>query len=318
MKRSMIFTKSPKSMRLKIICLSAILLSSCAFDDVEDTYSYTSVLFPYKDYNRNLIVGEGLKLNVGIIFSGVINNKQDRNVQYVIDPSLVTGEQKTVLPSTYYTCGHPSLIVVPKGELKGYLPVTIDSVAFLNDPKSLTGEYILPLRLVSSPDVDSIDPGLNSICISVSYYARQHGYYTYSGQINTTKGGSVLNDAAYANNSSVTDSRRFLKTVGYNKFCVMADETNSSDPAKGTYTFLMDVPVNGSGTVTISADPNSPVKVYPDGESTYDADNKIFRLLYTYTLNDGTVCKVSETLVFRNRIRDVQDNGLYINEWRGF
>jgi hypothetical protein len=30
------------------------------------------------------------------------------------------------------------------------------------------------------------------------------------------------------------------------------------------------------------------------------------------------VCKVSESLVFRNRIRDVQSNGLYINEWRGF
>lgn len=304
-------------MRLIIICLNAILLSSCAFDDVEDTYSYTSVLFPYRDYNRNIIVGEGLKLNVGIIFSGVINNKQDRNVQYVIDPSLVIGEQKTVLPSSYYACGHPSLIVVPKGELKGYLPVTIDSVAFLNDPKSLTGEYILPLRLVSSSDVDSIDPGLNSIRISISYYARQHGYYTYSGQINKTKGGSV-SDAAYANNSSVTDSRRFLETVGYNKFRVRADETNSSDPAKGAYTFLMDVPVNGSDAVTISADPNSSVKVYPDGESTYDADNKTFRLSYTYTLNDGAVCKISETLVFRNRIRDVQDNGLYINEWREF
>ncbi|MDR3060841.1 MAG: DUF1735 domain-containing protein [Dysgonamonadaceae bacterium] len=316
MRQNMIFRKSPTSLRLKLICLSAILLVSCGFEDVEDTYSYTSVLFPYGAYNRNLIVGEGLKLDVGIIFSGVLNNKQDRNIQYVIDPSLVTGEQKTVLPSTFYTCKHPSLIVVPKGELKGYLPVALDSVAFLNDPKSLTGEYILPLRLVSSSDVDSIDPGLNSICISISYYARQHGYYTYSGKINKTKGGSVLNDGAYANNPSVTDSRRFLKTVGYNKFCVTADETNNSDPAKGVYTFFMEVPVNGGGAVTISADPNSPVKVYPDGESTYDADNKTFRLSYTYTSNDGTVCKISETLVFRNRIRDVQDNGLYINEWR--
>lgn len=295
----------------------AILNYSCAFDDKEIGYDYTSVLFPYQDYNRNIIVGEGLSLGVGITLAGVIDNNKDRVVRYTIDPSLITESGKDVLPPSYYACENTSQMVIPKNSLKGYLRVDLDSTLFLGDEKSLTGEYILPIRLVSSSDVDSISPDLGFIRISISYYARQHGYYTYSGQITRTKNGNVTN-ADYSNQSSVTDSRRFLNTVGPDRFRVEADATNNADPANDAYTFLIDVPVNGGGNVAISTDPASPVEVHPDGISTYDADSKTFTLHYTYTATDGTVCKVSESLVFRNRIRDVQSNGLYINEWRGF
>jgi hypothetical protein len=299
------------------LAVVAMLSYSCSFDDNEIVYSYTSVLFPYQDYNRNIMVGEGLSLNVGITMAGVINNDRDRVVQYIIDPSLITESGKSILPSSYYKCENTSQMVVPKNSLKGYMHVELDSTLFLGDKKSLTGEYILPIRLVSSSDVDSISPDLGFIRISISYYARQHGYYTYSGNIVKTKAGNVTS-ADYSNQPSVTDSRRFLNTVGPDRFRVEADATNAADPATGVYTFLLDVPVNGGGNVTISADPDSPVQVYPDGASTYNVESKTFTLNYTYTAADGTTCKVSESLVFRNRIRDVQSNGLYINEWRGF
>ncbi|MDR0698919.1 MAG: DUF1735 domain-containing protein [Tannerella sp.] len=298
------------------LAVVAILNYSCEFDDKAIVYPYTSVLFPYQDYNRNIMVGEGLSLEVGITLAGVLDNNKDRVIQYIIDPSLITESEQSVLPASYYTCENTSQMVVPKNSLKGYLRVDLDSALFLGDEKSLTGEYILPIRLVSSPDVDSIVPDLSFIRISISYYARQHGYYTYSGQIVRTKNGNVTN-ANYSNQSSVTDSRRFLNTVGPDRFRVEADATNSSDPANGAYSFLISVPVSGSGNVIISADPASPVEVHPDGASAYDAESKTFTLSYTYTTADGTVCKVSESLVFRNRIRDVQSNGLYINEWRG-
>ncbi|MDR0573552.1 MAG: DUF1735 domain-containing protein [Tannerella sp.] len=295
----------------------ALLSYSCAFDDNEIVYDYTSALFPYQDYNRNIMVGEGLSLNVGITLAGVLDNKKDRVIQYIIDPSLITESDKSILPSSYYKCENTSQMVIPKNSLKGYMHVGLDSALFLGDEKSLTGEYVLPIRLVSSSDVDSISPDLGFIRISISYYARQHGYYTYSGTIVKTKGGNVTT-AAYSNQSSVTDSRRFLNTAGPDRFRVEADATNGADPANGAYTFLLDVPVSGGGNVAISPDPDSPVKVYPDGVSAYDVASKTFTLNYTYTATDGTVCDVSESLVFRNRIRDVQSNGLYINEWRGF
>lgn len=307
-----------KKYRIHAALAAAALLSySCGFDDKEIVYPYTSALFPYQDYNRNIIVGEGLSLEVGITLAGTLDNDRDRAVRYAIDPSLITDGGQAALPPSYYACSDASQIIVPENSLKGYLHIALDSALFLGDARSLTGEYVLPVRLVSSPDVDSISPGLSFIRISISYYARQHGYYTYSGEIVRTKDGNTTS-AAYSNQPSTTDSRRFLHTVGPARLRVEADATNAADPAcADACTFLIDVPVNGGGAVVIAPDPLSTVEVHPDGPSAYDAESKTFTLRYAYTAADGAACKVSESLVFRNRIRDVQSNGLYINEWRG-
>ncbi|MDR2472232.1 MAG: DUF1735 domain-containing protein [Tannerella sp.] len=298
--------------KLYILLLTAAFgLASCGFEDTDIVYDYTSVMFPYQDYNRNIIVGEGLSLDLGVTFAGVINNKKDRLINYTVDPTLINDASKTPLPAGYYSCA-TSQIIVPKNELKGYMRITLDSAAFLADAKSLTGEFILPVRLLESQDVDSVSPYLGVIRIAISYYARQHGYYTYSGSV--TKGGAA--SVQYANNATLTDSRRFLNTVAPDRMRVVADATNKDDPANGVYSFIVQAPVTGSGAVSIIADDASPLEVKPDEASSYDADTKTFTLNYSYTLTDGTACKVSETLVYRNRIRDVQPNGLYINEWR--
>ncbi|MDR1668243.1 MAG: DUF1735 domain-containing protein [Bacteroidales bacterium] len=307
-------------MKRYLILFAAVALianGACKFDDPDVSYSYTSVLFPNQDYNRNIIVGEGLRLNVGIVFSGVVSNDRDRIVAYEIDPALIVTAGKLELPPAYYVCGDPSYITVPAGQLKGYLPVQLDSVAFLNDPKSLTGEYVLPIRLVSSSNVDSISEGLDFMRISISYYAKQHGNYTYEGSVSRSTTGGVTTDTTYCNIASETNGIRFLQTTGPTSFRMTADPTNSYDPAKAdNFAFLLDVPTRG-GAVTIAADPASAVAVTPDGTSDYNAATKTFQLNYKYTLPDGTECRISETLIFRNRIRDVQENGLYINEWRG-
>lgn len=297
------------------VAFAILFLASCSFEDGEDIYPYTSALFVYQDYNRNIVVGEGLQIEAGITFAGMIDNKKDRIVEYVVDPSLVTSSNKSILPSSYYTLGHASQIVIPKGKLKGYLPIIIDSTAFLKDPKSLTGEYILPLRIISSPDVDSIPEATNHIRISISYFAKQHGYYNYSGSVTKQKNGATDAVVNYKNISTETNSIRFLQTYGPTSFAVRYDQKNSADPAKD-FIFLLQVPTSGSSAVTISPHPDSPVEVHSNGNCTYDAENRTFHLSYKYTLPDGTVCEVLEDLIFRNRIRDVQDNGLYINEWR--
>lgn len=303
----------------KYLLFAIILLatfSSCSFEDEEITYPYTSVYLPYQVYNRNIVVGEGLGLEIGVIFSGVLENNKERTVKYEIDPSLINTAGQSELPPSYYTIDG-SEIRVPKGGLKGYLPVKLDSVAFLNDPKSLTGEYILPIRLVSSSNVDSINRAMDYMKLSVSYYAKQHGNYTYSGTLVKTEGG-VSEEITYQNVSTVTNSFRFLKTAGPRRMQVVADATGTSvDPAKGTYTFMIEVATHGGGVVTITADPASTVAIAQDGECTYDVVSKTFKLNYKYTIGNATY-KASENLVFRNRIRDVQADGLYINEWRGF
>jgi hypothetical protein len=55
--------------------------------------------------------------------------------------------------------------------------------------------------------------------------------------------------------------------------------------------------------------------VTPNGSSTYDEANYTFILNYKYS-SGGFDYEVADTLTFRNRIRDVQEDGLGVNEWR--
>jgi hypothetical protein len=299
-------------------------LAGCTFSDPDLTYPYTSVLFTYQDYNRNVVVGEGLNLNAGIVLAGILDNKENRIVNYEIDPSLLDGTDKSLLPASYYKLGHPSQIVIPKGDLKGYLPVVLDSMAFLSDPKSLTGEYVLPIRLVSCAGVDVILEEKSSVRMSISYFGKQYGFYYYSGDFDKIMDGVAYVSSSYSYVRTDNESKRFIQTVSATGFRMVADAKNLNDPmnilsadgrtVEKSISFLIDVPTFGT-SVTITADPNSPFEVHPDGTSTYDPDRRTFHLKYTWLLPDGTVCKVTEDLVFRNRIRDDQGNDIYINEW---
>ncbi len=295
------------------LTLIASLLASCGYDDELVVFEYTMIKFPNQNYVRNVIVGEGLEMNVGVSFSGVLQNTMQREVDYVIDTSLIP-DGKTILPADYYSAGNATTIVIPKGSLEGYLNVKLDSAKFVDDPKSLTGEYVIPIKLVSSNNIDSINQVMNYMVISVSYFAKQQANYTYTGSVTKSKN-SILTEVSYQNDPGQNESFRLFKTIGPTRLKLVADQIGNNDPAKGTYSFLVDVPING-GVVSILPDPASVIAVTPVGESTYNAGNRTFILTYSYTLNDGTVCNATETMIFRNRIRDLQENGVYINDWR--
>lgn len=300
-----------------ILLLFPLLMSlvGCGFDDQKAEFPVKKVLFTYQKYNRQLVVGEGLQLQVGVVFAGLPKSDRNRVVEYVIDPSLVTAANQSVLPADYYKFDDPSQIVIPKGQLKGYMPVRIDSARFVNDPKALTGEYILPVRIVKA-DADAITEGKGYTLISISYQGKQYGNYEYSGTRTNT---STQEKQHYANVKTTTNSIRQLQTVGADTFRVYADQQGTNDPAKGRYSFHITLPVKGSGEVTIAPDPDylPGIEVEADGQSTYDAGTKTFVLRYKYTQN-GVEWRAQETMTFRNRIRDDQGDGRVLYEWRGF
>ena len=316
------------ALKVFVICAVFTGYTGCKFDDYELQYPYTSVLFTYQDYVRNIVVGEGLKFNAGIVLAGVVDNKSDRTVQFEIDNTLVPDymqleEGVSILPPAYYTLGHPSEIIVPAGQLKGYLPIEMDSVAFLSDPKSITGEYLLPIRLVASADVDSIVPDKSYVRVSVSYFGKQHAYYHYSGNFYKIMDGVVYDFKTFSYIWTENESKRFIKTVGPTKFSMVADDRNTGDPLNiltgsnvtGRVSFFINVEPAGT-SATIETDAASPYDVRPSGTSSYDSDTRTFHLEYEWTIDDGTVCRVEEDLVFRNRIRDDQGNGISVIEWR--
>ncbi|MCW0484252.1 BT_3987 domain-containing protein [Gaoshiqia sediminis] len=301
-----------------ILLILSSILGSCGFEEEVISYGTTSVYFYNQEYNRNIVVGEGLDLKAGIMFSGLINNDQDRVVQYDIDPSVILDPSKTMMPANYYTLSGTSQFVVPKGEEQGYVEIEIDSTAFLADPKSLTGEYVIPFRLISSTDVDSINTAKDYMVISVSYWAKQHGNYNYSGQTIRKSSGVAVDTLVYENTSTISESVRELETVGPNMMKVIPDGTaGSKDPASGKFSFNVEVPTLGGGSVIVTTGQGSAIEISPDGSSVYDEASKTFYLSYQY--NDGTYdCFATDTMVFRNRIRDIQADGQGVNEWRGF
>lgn len=300
------------------ILIISVLISSCSVEDYDVTFGTTITYFYNQEYNRNVVVGEGLKVKPGIMLSGLLKNNQNWAVSYVIDPSIITDESKTPLPQEYYTLGNSSKIIIPAGQFQGYLDVTLDSLKFLADPKSLTGEYVIPVRLTESNDVDSINSGKNHIVMSVSYWAKQHGNYYYNGQTIRKQNSESVDTLKYRYDKSNNNSVRQLVTVAPTTLKMLADEISSGhDPAKGKFTFNLEVPTYGGGKISLAGDPDSNIPIQPDGESRYDEATKTFYLHYKYT--DGQYeCFVADTLVFRNRVRDVQADGQGVNEWRGF
>lgn len=302
-----------KNITLLIIAvLAAWFMQACSFDAYDEQYPTKSVLFTYQSYNRQLVVGEGLEFKIGAVFSGMPENDRDRQIKYVVDPSLV-GSGQTLLPADYYTEATPGQLVVAKGQLKGYGHVKLDSAKFVSDPKALTGEYVLPVRIVYA-DADTISPGKEFMILSLRYEGKQYGNYNYTGKRTDDSG----NEETYANNPTATPSVRQLQTIAPNRFRLIADPNGAAgDPQSETYSLLLTAPVSGSGPVWIETDPDNfpEVTVEPDGESSYDASARTFVLKYKYTVK-GVSWHAAETLVFRNRIRDDQGDGRYLNEWR--
>lgn len=301
-----------------LLFVAATIFNSCKFDDIEDSYGTTSAFFWNQNYNRNIVIGEGLIFKPGIVLGGLVANDKSRVVKYVIDPSLVTDPSKSVLPANYYTLGNQTDITIKAGEFMGYLDVKMDSVAFLSDPKSLTGEYVLPVKLTGSNDVDSINANKNYMLVSISYWAKQHGNYFYNGTAVKKTAGATVATVNYEDLKNTANSIRQLLTVNPTTLKLVADKTAPSiDPAKNKYSFYVTVASLGGGNVVISADPASTIAVSPMGASSYDEATKTFTLNYKYTDGANEV-EISEKMVFRNRIRDVQSDGLGVNEYRGF
>jgi len=307
-------------MKTKVFFLLIVsfLINSGCVEDYDVTLGSTISYFYYQEYNRNVVVGEGLRVKPGVMLSGLIVNDEERSVNFEVDPSLIFDDTKTLLPDDYYTLGSNSEIKIPAGEFQGYLNVELDSLKFLADPKSLTGEYVLPIRLTGTNNVDSVNPGKNYIVMSVSYWAKQHGNYYYNGQTIRKQGVNTIDTLKYQYDKSNNNSVRELLTTGPTTLSMLPDPVSSGqDPARGKFTLHLDIPTYGGGVISLTGDPDSNIAVSPDGDSSYDEETKTFYLNYRY--NDGTYdCFANDTLVFRNRVRDMQSDGQGVNEWRGF
>ncbi|MCF7561566.1 DUF5627 domain-containing protein [Sabulilitoribacter multivorans] len=173
-------------MKIKFLIILALAFSFMACENQEnefDDFGSTSVYFPFQTPVRTLILGEydlGFNENdnngrfeIGVVMSGVYENKIDRRVHFELAPELIDPVQLAgigvdsvnvkVLPAAYYTIEQQSPVTIPSGSTKGRIPVQLED-AFFDDPLSFAefGEvhYVIPLRITDYEELDSLLTGV--------------------------------------------------------------------------------------------------------------------------------------------------------------
>jgi hypothetical protein len=308
------------------LLILSIALFSC-YDEYVNDFTYSSIYFSYQFDVRTVVVGEGMKVDLGVALSGVDGNKTDRNVSFSIDNSLITPAILTSmkgganyikssvsgvntllpLPSNYYTLSDNSQIVIKSGQNSGSIVLKADSVNFLADATTLKANYAIGLNITSA-DADTILPLKRYSVVGLKYENMLFGKYWHGG-VTTVKdaGGNVVQTIKYYTSIPTPENTIWtLTTVGPN--ALVSNGYSNSTTAKQE----LNITLNGTD-IAISSGTGSTNIYLPDGASTFNAakllqNRKIF-LNYKYVIGANTYY-AQDTLTFRNRIRDG------INEWQ--
>src|SRR5690606_22391318 len=200
---------------------------------------YQSVYFAYQYPVRTVTLGEDIfdtsldneyKVQVMATTGGVYNNLQDITINFEVDDSMTEnivfnpgGADVIPLPTNYYTLASNE-IVIPKGSITGGVEVQLTD-AFFNDPKALTTNYVLPIRMTNLVNADTISsgvPGVGSqlrkavaddwdiapkdyIFYAIKYINTWHGNYLRRGQdiVVGKNGNSSLSETIIRHQSNV-------------------------------------------------------------------------------------------------------------------
>jgi len=313
----------------KIIGFLVIIfaLTSC-YDEYIKDYKHDAVFFAYQYDVRTVVVGEGMKFNFGVGLGGVMDNNRDRKVEYAIDPSLLSADNLaimkassltyiktamgsvtalTLIPRNLYTVTDSSKFIINKGKNSGIVTFRADSAQFLANPNTLYPNYALPL-VITSADADSIVYEKRNIIIGVKYENMLFGNYWHGGVTVVKNALDVPIDTIYYKTTIPSPEAKVwsLKTIAPFDLTINAySNTSSSKP---------EIKISLAGdNVTIGSAAGSTYAYSADGSSTFNRakllQNRKLFLKYKY-LKDGNMHYATDTLIFRNRIRDG------VNEWQ--
>lgn len=314
--------------KILAILLLVTTFTAC-YDDYVNDFDHDGICFPYQIDTRTFVVGEGMKIQVGVVLSGVFDNNRDRIVTYQIDNSLISIETLTamqagtqyikdavatvtelkLLPADYYTVTDNSKIVIKKGKHSGTITIRPDSAKFLSNAETLLPTYALPLRITSA-DADTVLVLKNYAVIGLKYENMLFGKYIHGGvTVEKDALGNVVTENKYYTTIPSPETKVWtLKTVEPFALTTNGVSSLSSSP-KAEFKVIL-----SGGSIAIGSVEGATYQVQADGESTYNQakllqNRKIF-LNYKYQNSIGNWCYAKDTLTFRNRIRDG------VNEWQ--
>lgn len=306
---------------MKKLLIPTILLfvfASCHNKEVDfPDYKYQTVYFAYQYPVRTLTFGEDVvntdldnqgKCRIMASTGGVYFSKHDVNIGIAVDNSLLGngllfgagGDDVVAMPNNYFSLAADH-IVIPEGGLTGGVDVQLTD-AFFNDPKAIKKTYVIPLRMTSKANADSILANKDFILYAVKYINPWHGYYLRRGKdvITGSVNQTVVRHKLYVEQDEVNKlNTRSMKDL---EFPVVFKDKNGVNV---NCTLLLHFDTNGNCTVAAAGGGFTATgsgKFVKRGEknSWGSKDRDALYLNYAVTLPDMQVSS-TDTLVMRDR-----------------
>lgn len=322
--------------------LASLLLSitACESSDNEfPDFDYQTVYFANQYALRTLELGEDMyvdnsidnehKVVINAAWGGGYTNRENVVIDYVVDESLCDGLYfkdteipLTPMPASYYQLASDK-INIPSGSIMGGVEVQLTD-AFFADEKSLSNNYVIPLRMTGVVGADSIlqgeaavdDPMLtnsgdwtvqpkNFVLYAVKYVNPQHGEYLRRGVDQAVINGTssqIVRHEQYVENDEVV----YVTTKSLNDNILSL----STEDASGTlFDYEVYLSFADDGTCTVSSTSDDLIvsgtgKFVTDGEknSLGGKDRDAIYLDYTVDFKSKNMTYATkDTLVLRTR-----------------
>lgn len=328
----------------RIFFISFIFLSvltACNKDWEFPDYKYSTVYFPYQSPVRTLVLGEDVfdntldnqgKFSIMATMGGVYENTKDVTLTVGLEPSLtqrlkfgnINGDNVVAMPADYYTLPQDMTIKIPAGKMMGGLEVQLTD-AFFADPRSIKNTFVIPLKINSVTNADSVLRGTSSktspdprmatdwgvapkdyVLYAVKYINPFHGAYLRRG-VDLVKG----NNGNTALDTTVVYRNTFVEK---DEVCNLFTRSRTQDTIslnaknKGNVNAPFGLVLNfdNAGKVTVSAPASATFTVSGTGEFVKKGDmwgeQKRDVLYLKYTVDFGTTThNLTDTLVLRDR-----------------
>lgn len=321
--------------------LSIITLTACNKDWEFADYKYKTVYFAYQSPVRTLVLGEDIidnsmdnqhKFSIMATMGGVYENKQDVTLDVALDDALTqrvkfnsaSGDNVIAMPSNYYSVNKEMKILIPSGKVMGGLEVQLTD-AFFADPRSIRNTFVIPVRIKSVQNADSILRGSSTktspdprqpgdwgvapkdyVLYAVKYVNPYHGVYLRRGtdEVKGSAGNAALDtNVVYRNAFVEKDEVCNLSTLSLNQDTILLNAKNKGNI---NVPFRLVLNFDAGGKCTITGPSSASYTVSGQGEFVKKGDmwgnEKRDVLRLKYQVNFGTtVHTVTDTLVMRNR-----------------
>jgi hypothetical protein len=271
---------------LAVICL---MLTSCTpYEDFTKDSEKAVVYFGTQKPLRTIVAYNDMQFKVGVALGGKRSNDQDEFVDFVIDPSLLTtipgANAYTLLPESYYSISNVSRMIIPKGKFIGDVTITLNRDLFINDPKSLSKTYALPLKITSTSvkSTTSGESDSNSILalkdytiLVVKYISPYSGtFYQKGTQTELDASGVPIDSTEKDPNPKVLNTITHLNSVDLNSL------RTTSMGEFSNHNFLVHI---NEVDNKLTFDTPSPGVTNFLGSGTYNPVSRSFSLEYKYT-----------------------------------